>query len=141
MTKTKIKTLTIAILLISAVSLSAAEPIYFQHSTPSHVDGKLTWIDCPKWDWSLLPPECRSYGINCVPVCGKWPGDKMDIGAFQYIPGHTNEKPWGIWNGVPFAREPGEPGAKPEPYPAPPQRFRSWFLPAPFDLVITGSKL
>jgi hypothetical protein len=77
-------------------------------STLATVDGKPTWIECPKWDWSLVPPECRRPAFNCVPVCGKWPGDTPDIGAYEYVPGSTSEKPWGIWNGVPLDYVPAE---------------------------------
>lgn len=71
-------------------------------------DGSIGWIKCPTWNWDLVPPECRRPAFNCVPICGKWPGDKVDIGAYEYVPGITAEQPWGVWNGVPFTYVPGE---------------------------------
>ncbi len=68
-------------------------------------------IKCPSdWNWLLVPVECRRPAVNCVPVCGKWPGDKPDIGAWEYVPGITDEVPWGIWDGVPFSYVPAEVG-------------------------------
>jgi len=77
-------------------------------STLATIDGKPTWIDCPEWDWSLVPVECRVPAFNCVPICGKWPGDKVDIGAYEYVPNITSEQPWGAWKGIPFKSAPGE---------------------------------
>jgi hypothetical protein len=95
------------------------------------------WVECPEWDWSLVPPECRRPAFNCVPTCGKWPGDKTDIGAYEYVPGITSQKPWGIWEGVPFAVAPG---TKPLGDPKPPINLRGAKPPPPTDLVITGVK-
>jgi hypothetical protein len=77
---------------------------------PGRVDGKPGWIKCPNWDWSLIPDECKSkfmISINCLPKCGKYPGDRPDIGAWEYFPGITAEKPWGDWNGIPLNHKPG----------------------------------
>jgi hypothetical protein len=123
-----------AILLLLAVSACAhaGEPKSIS-STLATVDGKSTWIKCPAWDWDLVPAECRFPGFNCVPTCGKWPGDKMDIGAMQYIPGQTSQKPWGDWAGVPFKSAPGEM--------APVQNFRIAPPPPPSLLQIIGVKI
>lgn len=134
-----------AILLLSAVLLlltvsacaHAADPIYLELSTLATVDGKPTWIPCPKWDWSKVPAECRRPAFNCVPTCGKWPGDRIDIGAYEYVPGITPEKPWGIWAGEPLALSPGQ---KPAGGPEPPKQLRPAPPPAPFDLTIIGVK-
>ena len=66
----------------------------------------IPWV-CPQWDESLLPPECRgTTSINCLPRCGKYPGDRPDIGAYEWFPGITKDKPWGDWNGVPLNYNP-----------------------------------
>ena len=58
---------------------------------------------CPEWDHSLLPEKCRNTrSFNCLPTCGKYPGDRPDIGAYEWFPGITAEKPWGDWNGIPL---------------------------------------
>ena len=73
------------------------------------IDGKITWIDCPDWDWQAIYNECAEDGIelnqymlswNCIPRCGKYKDDRPDIGAWEYVSGITNEKPWGDYNGV-----------------------------------------
>lgn len=103
----KIIVIFISILLASCTQ--AADTFdYREYSTLIRVDGKNIRTKCPKWDWLQVPAECRMPGFNCVPVCGKWPGDKVDIGAMQYIPGQTPERPWGIWKGIPFKYVPGE---------------------------------
>jgi hypothetical protein len=84
------------------------------HTHGKKPDGTLGWIKCPVWDWELVPPECRVPAFNCVPICGKWPGDNVDIGAYEYVPGITSERPWGVWEGVPFNYVPGERVQKPE---------------------------
>ena len=71
---------------------------------PGRIDGKPAWIKCPDWDWDLIPAECKNLymiSVNCLSRCGKFPGDKPDIGAWEYYPGITPEKPWGDWNGIP----------------------------------------
>jgi len=73
------------------------------------VNGVITLIDCPQWNWSLIAEECRRPAMNCIPVCDKYPNDKPDIGAMEWFPGQTNEKPWGDWNGIPLTDFP--PGA------------------------------
>jgi hypothetical protein len=97
-----------------------AGPVYgqdYSHLENLHtsglVDGKQKWIKCPDWDWSLILAECKSkymIAFNCLPKCGKFPGDKPDIGAWEYFPGITAEKPWGDWNGVPSNYKPGAVG-------------------------------
>jgi len=77
------------------------------------VDGvrQIKWVKCPEWDWSLAEAACLADGMelneymiafNCIPRCGKWKGDKPDIGAWEWIEGITAEQPWGIWTGVPL---------------------------------------
>lgn len=132
----KFKLISGLLLLLAVSSCShAADPagIYLDHSTMARIDGKPTWIKCPSWNWELVPPECRWPGFNCVPSCGKWPGDKMDIGAMQFIPGQTSDKPWGDWKGVPFKSAPGEMD--------PPANFRIPPPPAPSELQIIGVKI
>lgn len=108
--------------------------IYYDHATMVRKGDENVWVKCPAWDWERVPPECRMPGWNCVPVCGKWPGDKVDIGAWQYVPGITSEKPWGDWEGIPFKSAPGE-------GPKAPEKFRIAPPPAPFDLKIIGVKI
>ena len=62
---------------------------------------------CPEFDHSLLPEKCRNTSsFNCLPRCGKYPGDRPDIGAYEWFPGITKEKPWGDWDGVPLEYSP-----------------------------------
>jgi len=88
------------------------------------VDGvrQIKWVKCPEWDWSIVEAACLADGMelneymiswNCLPRCGKWKGDKPDIGAWEWIEGITEEKPWGIWTGVPIDQL--EPPMKPSP--------------------------
>ena len=64
-------------------------------------------FECPEWDESLLPEECRgTKSFNCLPRCGKYPGDRPDIGAYEWFPNITEEKPWGDWDGVPLTYTP-----------------------------------
>ena len=93
----------IIVLFLSLSSFCNAQEFDFTNlHTSASVDGKQAWIKCPNWDWNLIPPECRRPGFNCIPVCGKFQGDKTDIGAYQYFPGITSEKPWGEWDGIPL---------------------------------------
>lgn len=109
----------VALTLMLGVAANAAEFDYNNLSTMGRkADGTQGWIKCPVWDWNLVPPECRVPAFNCVPRCGKWPGDKWDIGAYEYVPGMTGEKPWGNWKGVPFSYVPGEDQT------TPPTKFR-----------------
>lgn len=83
-------------------------------STMAVVNGKPQFIKCPDWDWQAIYDECAADGIelnhfmiafNCVPKCGKYDGDRPDIGAYEYVPNITAEKPWGDYNGVPLDQE------------------------------------
>jgi hypothetical protein len=69
------------------------------------------WKPCPVWDWDGIAGDCARDDItfnrymiafNCVPRCGKWSGDRPDIGAFEYVPGQTSERPWGDYDGWPM---------------------------------------
>ena len=71
-------------------------------STIVSIDGEIQFIKCPQWDWTLVPEHCRRPAFNCLPICGKYPGDKPDIGAMEWFLGITPEKPWGDWTGVPL---------------------------------------
>jgi hypothetical protein len=78
------------------------------------------WVRCPVWDWDLIPYECKGRFMlswNCLPRCGKWEGDKPDIGAWEWIDGITAAQPWGIWEGIPFGQEEVE-NSKPIPQPS-----------------------
>lgn len=70
-------------------------------STPAQL-----WQDCPKWDWSIMPVECRKPSYNCIPICGKYLGDDIDPGPWEFYPGITAAKPWGDWNGTPGFQKP-----------------------------------
>lgn len=81
------------------------------------INDKPTWIKCPTWDWSLVEKTCADAGMtlnrymisfNCLPKCGKYEGDRPDIGAYEYFPGITSDKPWGDWNGIPLSMEDGD---------------------------------
>lgn len=97
--------LLIVLFLVSVFNVQAqAQEFDFTNlHTSALVDGKQEWIKCPQWDWTLLPSECRRPGFNCIPVCGKYQGDKVDIGAYQYFTGITSEQPWGDWDGIPLS--------------------------------------
>ncbi len=126
--------LKISILLLLAVSACAhADEPKSISSTMIRQGDENVWVNCPAWDWSLVPVECRFPGFNCVPSCGKWPGDKWDIGAMQYIPGQTSQKPWGDWKGIPFKSAPGEM--------APVENFRIAAPPPPTEMSIIGVKV
>lgn len=81
-------------------------------STMVTTNGVTKWIKCPEWDWSIVEAQCLKDGTgtinrymiswNCLPRCGKYEGDRPDIGAWEYFPGITEEKPWGDWNGIPL---------------------------------------
>lgn len=49
---------------------------------------------------SSLPPkdEAYSWDIQGTPRYGKWPGDKPDIGAYEWIPSELQTTN-GLWNG------------------------------------------
>ena len=79
--------------------------------TSALVNGKQKLIPCPNWDWTIVETQCLKDGyilnkymisFNCLPRCGKYPGDKPDIGGYEYISNITSEKPWGDWNGIPL---------------------------------------
>lgn len=90
-------------LLIVLLAASIAYGQDYSHlSTFVFKDGEIKRMPCPQWDWNLVPPECRQAAMNCLPRCGKYPGDRTDIGAMEWFPGITDEKPWGDWNGVPL---------------------------------------
>ena len=79
------------------------------HAPGCDENGKPKWIKCPDWDWNLIPSECKTphmIAINCLPKCGKYLGDKPDIGAWEDYPGITCQKPWGDWNGIPDLGKP-----------------------------------
>lgn len=96
------------------------DPFYKSlHSPGCDENGKPKVLKCPEWDWSLIPEECRNkymISINCLPRCGKDLDDKPDIGAWEYWPGITCEKPWGDWDGIPTHQKPVKP--------QPPQNFK-----------------
>lgn len=92
----------IVLSLVTICNVQAQEFDFTNLHTSASVDGKQAWIKCPNWDWDLVPIECRMPGFNCIPVCGKYQGDKVDIGAYQYFTGITSEKPWGDWDGIPL---------------------------------------
>jgi len=93
-----------------AVPVYGQAPLYVDNlRTFTVINGEIKLIPCPTWDWSLVPEECRRAAMNCIPICGKYPGDKPDIGAMEWFPGQTGEKPWGDWTGVPVPESP--PGA------------------------------
>jgi hypothetical protein len=85
---------------------------YSNLSTMATINGEIKWIKCPEWDWSIVEAQCLKDGTgtinrymiawNCLPKCGKYEGDRPDIGAWEYFPGITEEKPWGDWNGIPL---------------------------------------
>jgi len=91
-------------------------------STMVTKNGVSEWVKCPEWDWSIVEAQCLKDGTgtinrymiawNCLPKCGKYEGDRPDIGAWEYFPGITAEKPWGDWNGIPLHSE-LSPNAKP----------------------------
>lgn len=105
------KTFLIVTALFIAVATAFAANIYSRGSTMTNKDGAIAFVPCPAWDWDAIAAECAKDGMvpndymiafNCVPKCGKWAGDLPDIGAFEYVPGQTAEKPWGDYNGVPM---------------------------------------
>jgi len=97
----KVLIIILTILCISIVH--AQEPLYVDNlSTITTINGETQITPCPTWDWSLVPEECRVPAFNCLPRCGKYPGDKPDIGAMEWFTGITNEKPWGDWTGIPL---------------------------------------
>lgn len=53
--------------------------------------------------------------FNRLPRTGKYPGDKPDIGSWEWFPGVTCENPQGNWTGVPLSYNPlnGEPAPPP----------------------------
>ena len=92
---------------------AAMDYSYLSTMVTKTINGKqvIQWVKCPAWDWSIVEAACLADGMelnqyiiafNCLPKCGKWKGDRPDIGAFEWIEGITNEKPWGIWTGVPI---------------------------------------
>lgn len=91
------------LLILIAAPVYGQQPFDFEHlSTFAHINGEIKIIPCPVWDWSLVPEECRVPAMNCIPICGKYPGDKPDLGAMEWFTGQTNEKPWGNWTGIPL---------------------------------------
>ena len=44
--------------------------------------------------------------FNGLPRTGKYPGDKPDIGAWEWFPGVTCENPTGEWSGTPLDYNP-----------------------------------
>ena len=88
-----------------------AVDFYSRGSTMINLNGEIKFIPCPVWDWDGIIADCAKDGMypndymisfNCVPRCGKWSGDRPDIGAFEYVPGQTSEKPWGDYKGWPM---------------------------------------
>lgn len=51
-------------------------------------------------------PVMNSY--NGLPRTGKYPGDKPDIGAWEWFPGVDCEHPLGDWIGIPLDYNPRE---------------------------------
>jgi hypothetical protein len=56
-----------------------------------------------------IPQELlESLSLNGLPVVGKYPGDKPDIGAWEWFPGVDCSNPKGDWDGVPLNYNPRE---------------------------------
>jgi hypothetical protein len=56
---------------------------------------------------------CETLSYNGIPICGKYPGDMPDIGAWEWFPGVTAENPKGDWDGTPLTYNPLLPRKKP----------------------------